>query len=210
MSHNFKAAVKFNNVLSRRRGMKLAQRSIDAAAKNATWHLIDAENMVVGRLSTRIATLLQGKHKPTYRPDACTGDYVVVVNADKVKFTGEKKKKKTYYWHTGWVGHLRKTNPERLHEKGMPEEILRRAVSGMLPKNKLRRERERKLKIFPGPDHYFGDVIPETQSPLFPQEKFVTKPSEPPMTAEEKRILAEEELLVKKAVEEEGAIVYDV
>eukprot|EP00501_MAST-03F_sp_TOSAG23-6_P001505 GSMAST32.ASY1.ANO1.1566.1 assembled CDS len=190
--------------------MKLAQRTMDAAPKNATWHLIDAENMVIGRLSTRIASLLRGKHKPTYRPDADTGDYVVVVNAEKAGFTGAKYKEKKYHWHTGWVGHLRKTTPERLHEKGMPEEVLRRAVSGMLPKNKLRRTYETKLKIFPGPDHYFGDVIPKDQQPLFPRDKIVTAEVEDELTVEEKKVLAEEEAMVLKAVKEEGAIVYDV
>jgi large subunit ribosomal protein L13 len=211
-THNFKSVVKTNNLLSQKRAKKLAQRVIDAAPRDGSkaWHIIDAENMVVGRLATRIASLLQGKHKPTYRPDVDTGDYVVVTNAEKVVFTGEKFRKKKYMYHTGWVGHLRERTPQQLHEKGMPEEILRRAVSGMLPKNKLRRTFERKLNIYPGSEHYFGEVIPADQQPLFPREKVISASLEEELTEEQKKELAAEEELVRKLVEEEGAIVYDV
>merc|ERR1712032_1563528 len=105
------------------------------------WHFVDAENLVPGRLATRLCPLLMGKHRPDYSPHSDMGDYVVVVNAGKLKFTGSKYKKKIYYWHTGHVGGLKTTTPSTLDEKGKFHEVLERAVYGMLPKNKLRKRR---------------------------------------------------------------------
>lgn len=123
------------------------------------WHLIDARGQVVGRLATQIAHLLRGKHKPTFTPNYDCGDVVVIVNADKVVFTGRKTQDKLYRWHTGWIGGLKEINvADQMKKK--PEEILRRAVLGMLPKNTLRRRQAVKLKIFPGGKHLHEDMLP--------------------------------------------------
>ncbi len=116
------------------------------------WYLVDAKDQVVGRLASKIAMVLMGKHKPHYTPYIDTGDFVVVTNAAKVRFTGNKWKKKVYYRHSGYPGGLKsRTAGEML--KRRPEEILRHAVRGMLPKNHLGRRQLRKLKIYPGEDH---------------------------------------------------------
>lgn len=116
------------------------------------WHLVDAEGLVVGRLATEIAKLLRGKHKATYTPNTDSGDYVVIVNCEKVKFTGLKWDKKLYHWHTNHIGGIKKrTAKEQL--KIHPELILMEAVKGMLPKTTLGRKQLTKLKIFTGPNH---------------------------------------------------------
>lgn len=115
------------------------------------WWLVDGEDQIVGRLASDIAMRLMGKHRPTYTPHIDTGDFVIVVNAEKVKFTGGKWDKKTYNWYTGFTGLRTETAAERLQKN--PEEILREAVRRMLPKNKLARKMLTKLKIFVGPEH---------------------------------------------------------
>ena len=127
-----------------------------------SWHFVDAKNMVPGRIATTIAELLVGKHKPTYNPRHDEGDYVVVVNSSKIQFTGRKKSDKLYYWHTGHPGGIKSVTPKKLEEKGEATEILRKAVSGMLPKNKLRKHREKRLVLFPDVDTHglFDDVLP--------------------------------------------------
>jgi len=116
------------------------------------WYLINAEGKVLGRLSTEIAKILQGKHKSNFDPSQDTGDWVVVINCEKVKLTGRKKEQKEYLRHTGFIGGLKKTTfKEMLNKK--PEEIIKQAVWGMLPKNKLRNKRILRLKIYPGPEH---------------------------------------------------------
>jgi large subunit ribosomal protein L13 len=114
------------------------------------WHC-DATDKVVGRLATQIATRLMGKHKPTYTPHVDTGDFVVVTNAEKIRFTGRKWEQKTYTWYTGYPGLRSETAARRLQNK--PQQILREAVRRMLPKNKLGRQMLSKLKIYTGPDH---------------------------------------------------------
>ncbi|MFV1968053.1 MAG: 50S ribosomal protein L13 [Pirellulaceae bacterium] len=114
------------------------------------WH-VDATDKAVGRIATRIATVLMGKHRPTYTPHVDTGDFVVVTNAEKVAFTGNKWEQKTYTWYTGYPGLRSETAAERLQRR--PEQILREAVRRMLPKNKLARKMLSKLKIYVGPDH---------------------------------------------------------
>lgn len=109
-------------------------------------HIIDATGKVLGRLATEIAVLLQGKHKLSFAPNKDIGDFVVVKNADKIKLTGKKFEKKIYYHHTGFLGGLKKIPLKKLFEKS-PGEILRKAVFGMLPKNKLRTERIKRLKM---------------------------------------------------------------
>ena len=116
------------------------------------WHLIDAEGKTLGRLSTEIAKLLRGKHKVTFTPHVDGGDYVVVINADKIEVTGKKRDNKVYRHNTGYIGNLKEINFKKLQEK-KPEEIIRLSVSGMLPKNKLRAPMMKRLRIFAGSEH---------------------------------------------------------
>ena len=116
------------------------------------WYVVDAEGQTLGRLATEIATILRGKNKPQYTPHIDTGDFVVVVNAEKVAVTGRKAEQKVYRRHSGYPGGLKETSYEQLMER-RPTEILRRAVKGMMPKNRLARQQLRKLKIYAGPEH---------------------------------------------------------
>ncbi len=116
------------------------------------WYVIDAEGKTLGRLATEVAKRLRGKHKAEYTPHVDTGDYIIIVNAEKVHVTGNKMKQKIYYKHTGYVGHLRKTSLEKMLES-QPARVLELAVKGMLPKNVLGRDMFRKLKIVVGPEH---------------------------------------------------------
>ncbi len=116
------------------------------------WVLVDARDKVVGRLATQIAMRLRGKHKPIFTPHADTGDFVVVVNAGKVRLTGAKWKDKKYYRYTGYIGGLKETTAAKMLEK-KPENVLRSAVWGMLPKNSLGRRQIKKLKIYSGSEH---------------------------------------------------------
>ncbi|MDV6013088.1 50S ribosomal protein L13 [Haloechinothrix sp. LS1_15] len=116
------------------------------------WHVIDAKDVVLGRLATEVATLLRGKHKATFAPHVDTGDFVIVVNADKVVLTGRKREQKFAYRHSGYPGGLRKrTFGELLDTK--PERLVEKVVKGMLPKNKLGRAQAKKLKVYAGPEH---------------------------------------------------------
>jgi len=116
------------------------------------WYVIDAENKVLGRLSTEIARRLRGKHKPEYTPHVDTGDYIVVINAEKVAVTGNKEKGKNYYRHTGYPGGLKTITLEKQRAEH-PERIIEAAVKGMLPKNSLGRAMYRKLKVYAGTEH---------------------------------------------------------
>lgn len=116
------------------------------------WHVIDAEGQILGRIATRVATLLTGKNKPIYTPFLDTGDHVIIVNAEKVKLTGNKLTEKKYRHHTGYPGGLRETTAIELLSKD-PGRLLREAVFGMLPKTKLGRAMRKKLKVYPGPQH---------------------------------------------------------
>lgn len=116
------------------------------------WYVVDASGKTLGRLATEVARRLRGKHKPEYTPHVDTGDYIVVVNAKDVAVTGNKRADKMYYRHTGYIGNLKSANFEKMVEKA-PEEVIRLAVKGMLPKNPLGRQMIRKLKIFAGPEH---------------------------------------------------------
>jgi len=124
------------------------------------WYVVDAKDKVLGRLATQIAMRLRGKHKPIFTPHADTGDFVVVLNADKVALTGKKWGKKIYYHHTGYVGGLKQITAEKLLEK-KPEDLLRFAVKGMLPKNSLGRRQLKKLKVYVGTDHPHEAQQPE-------------------------------------------------
>ena len=116
------------------------------------WFVIDAEGVALGRLSTKVATVLRGKHKPTYTPHIDCGDYVIVVNAEKVKLTGKKLSDKKYYNHSGYPGGLRERTAKTMIEK-YPEEMIERAVKGMLPKGPLGRQMAKKLYVYAGPEH---------------------------------------------------------
>jgi large subunit ribosomal protein L13 len=116
------------------------------------WFVIDAEGQTLGRLSSRIATLLRGKHKPIYSPSVDCGDYVVVINADKIHVTGQRMDQKVYYHHSGYTGGLKQITLRRQLETH-PERVIQAAVRGMLPKNPLGRKIIRKLKVYAGSDH---------------------------------------------------------
>jgi large subunit ribosomal protein L13 len=116
------------------------------------WYLVDAENLVLGRVATRIADVLRGKNKPIFTPSVDTGDFVIVVNAEKIALTGKKFSDKMYYSHSGYPGGIKSINAGKLQVK-KPGEIIRIAVKGMLPKNKLARHMLSKLKIYSGPVH---------------------------------------------------------
>lgn len=117
------------------------------------WWLIDAENLVVGRLSAIIANILRGKHKPTFTPNLDCGDHVVVINADKVKFTGKKFANKTYYWHTGHPGGIKERTARQLLEGNFPERVLENSVSRMMSRGPLQRDIMVKLHIYSGSEH---------------------------------------------------------
>ncbi len=116
------------------------------------WYVINAENMVLGRLATEVARRLRGKHKPEYTPHVDTGDYIIVVNADKVRVTGRKYQDKMYHRHSGYPGGIKSLNFAKLQQKA-PEQIIELAVKGMLPKGPLGRAMYRKLKVYAGGDH---------------------------------------------------------
>lgn len=124
------------------------------------WYVVDAKDMVLGRLSTQVAAILKGKHKPTYAPHYDNGDFVIVINADKVRLTGKKAETKTYFRHTGYVGnekHISYKHMQNFH----PERIVEMAVKGMLPKNTLGRQMFTKLKVYAGETHDHAAQQPE-------------------------------------------------
>lgn len=116
------------------------------------WLVIDATDLVLGRLSTQVAQILKGKNKPQYTPHVDTGDFVVIINAEKVRLTGNKANTKMYYSHSGFIGGLKEVSYQRMLAKH-PERIIEKAVKGMLPKNTLGRAMNRKLKVYAGPNH---------------------------------------------------------
>ncbi len=126
--------------------------SADHAARGVRWHLIDADGQVLGRIATKAARILQGKHKASYTPFIDTGDHVVVVNAAKVKLTGRKEDQKVYRQHSGYEGGLREERARVVRQR-KPERLVEEAVRGMLPKTKLGEAMYRKLKVYAGPDH---------------------------------------------------------
>ena len=126
--------------------------SATPATVKRDWYVVDATGKTLGRLSTEIARRLRGKHKPEYTPHIDTGDYIVVINAEKVCVTGNKARDKMYHHHTGYIGNLKSINFEKLLQKA-PERIIEMAVRGMMPKNPLGRAMYRKLKVYAGPDH---------------------------------------------------------
>ena len=128
---------------------------------NRNWYVIDAENLPLGRVATKAANLLRGKHKVTFTPHIDCGDYVIIVNADQVKLTGNKLDQKMYYNHSGFPGGLRERNAREMVEK-YPVEMVERAVKGMLPHGPLGRQMYKKLFVFAGPEHDKQAQKPET------------------------------------------------
>ncbi len=126
--------------------------SAKAHEVNRDWYVVDAEGKTLGRLASEVARRLRGKHKPVYTPHVDTGDYIIVVNADKVHVTGKKASDKIYYHHTGYIGNLKSASFNQMQEK-TPGRVIELAVKGMLPKNPLGRAMYRKLKVYAGPDH---------------------------------------------------------
>ncbi len=137
--------------------MKPAMRTYSAKAvefpmNERSWYVVDAADKPLGRLAVRIANVLRGKDKSHFTPHVDTGAFVIVVNAGKVKLTGAKMDQKIYYRHTGYIGHLKSATAREMLAK-KPEEVIRKAVTGMLPKNRLSREIIKKLKVYAGPEH---------------------------------------------------------
>ena len=128
---------------------------------NRKWYVIDAENLPLGRVATKAANLLRGKHKVTFTPHVDCGDYVIIINADKVKLTGNKLEQKMYYNHSGFPGGLRERNAKVMIEK-YPVEMVERAVKGMLPHNRLGRATAKKLFVYAGADHKHSAQKPES------------------------------------------------
>lgn len=124
------------------------------------WYVIDAEGKVLGRLATEVATILSGKNKPTYTPHVDTGDYVVIINAEKIKLTGKKLEQKNYSYHTGYPGGLKQV-PYKDLIVSKPEKIIELAVKGMLPKSSLGRNMIKKMKVYSGPEHKHEAQMPE-------------------------------------------------
>lgn len=124
------------------------------------WYVVDAEGKVLGRLATRVASILRGKHLPTYTPHVDTGDHVIIINADKVILTGKKLEGKVYFHHTGYIGGIKSITARKLMEK-KPTEVVYHAVKGMLPKNSLGRQMIKKLKVYSGSAHPHNAQLPE-------------------------------------------------
>ena len=123
------------------------------------WLLIDAEDQILGRVATRAAHILKGKHKPEYTPHVDTGDFVIIINADKIRLSGNKAAQKTYYRHSGYPGGLKAESFERAMERH-PQRVIEHAVKGMLPKNTLGRAQGKKLKVYAGPEHPHAAQMP--------------------------------------------------
>ncbi|MBN1971659.1 MAG: 50S ribosomal protein L13 [Candidatus Delongbacteria bacterium] len=134
-----------------------SQRKEDIERK---WYLVDAEGLTLGRVATKIARLLIGKHKPTYTPHIDGGDFVVVVNSEKIVLTGSKENQKTYFSYSGYIGGDKHTSVSEMRDKH-PDRIISKAVKGMLPKNKLQSNRMTRLKVFVGPEHIHQAQQPE-------------------------------------------------
>jgi large subunit ribosomal protein L13 len=136
-------------------------RSIKPAEVEKKWHLIDAEGLVVGRLASIVANILRGKHKPSFTPHVDCGDHVVIINADKVRFTGNKLTDKKYYKHTGYIGGIKETTPAKVLEGRFPERVLEKAVERMVPRGPLGRQQMKALHLYAGTEHPHGGTQPQ-------------------------------------------------
>jgi len=132
----------------------------EAETRNKKWYIVDATDKTLGRLSSQIAKVIMGKNKPTYSTHLDMGDYVIVINAEKIKVTGNKENDKLYQWHTGYIGGLKEFTYKEMMDRN-PAKILEKSVKGMLPKNKLGRKMYKKLKVFTGSDVDFSAQKPE-------------------------------------------------
>ena len=138
-----------------------ATQSARPAEVERRWYVVDATDQVLGRMATQIAMMLRGKHRPIYTPHVDTGDFVIVVNAEKVKLTGRKREQKIYYRHTGYTGHVKSQTADEVLNGPHPDRVVQRAVRGMLPKNTLGRQMLKKLKVYAGPEHPHAAQKPE-------------------------------------------------
>ena len=138
-----------------------ATKSVSSDEADRAWYVVDAEDLILGRLATRIATVLRGKHKPSFTPHSDVGDHVIVVNADKVQLTGRKREQKTYYRHSGYQGSIKSINADKLLASAHSDRVVRNAVRGMLPKNTLGRQMLSKLRVYAGPEHPHASQKPE-------------------------------------------------
>ncbi len=136
--------------------------SANAATVTKNWVLIDADGLVVGRVASIVANILRGKHKPSYTPHVDCGDHVVIINAEKVRFTGNKMKGKIYYKHTGYVGGIKETTPDKILNGRFPERVLEKAVERMIPRGPLGRQQMRNLRVYAGTEHPHAAQAPET------------------------------------------------
>ena len=136
-------------------------RSIRPAEVEKQWHVIDAEGLVVGRLATIVANMLRGKHKPSFTPHVDCGDHVIVLNVDKVRFTGNKFAEKTYYKHTGYAGGIKEVTARKVLEGRFPERVLEKAVERMIPRGPLGRAQMKNLHLFAGTDHPHAGQQPQ-------------------------------------------------
>ncbi len=135
--------------------------SAKAAEIDKKWLLIDAEDVVLGRLASQVAKILRGKHKPSYTPHMDCGDHVIVVNAAKVRLTGNKTAGKTYYWHTGYPGGIKQRTAGQILAGAHPERVLEKAVQRMVPRGPLGRQQMKNLRVYPGPEHPHEAQKPE-------------------------------------------------
>lgn len=135
--------------------------SAKAADIDKKWLLIDAEDVVLGRLASQVAKILRGKHKPSYTPHMDCGDHVIVVNAAKVRLTGNKTADKTYYWHTGYPGGIKQRTVAQILAGAHPERVLEKAVQRMVPRGPLGRQQMKNLRVYPGPEHPHEAQKPE-------------------------------------------------
>ena len=162
---------------------KMKTYSLKAGEIQKAWHVVDATDQTLGRLATRVAMLLLGKHKPTYTPHLDMGDFVVVVNASRIRVTGNKLEDKIYYRHTGYVGGLKETPLKTMLEKH-PDRVLEKAVKGMLPRNTLAKSQLKHLKVYPDGDHpHEAQVIASKKA----QKDYVPAPMAALASAKESR-----------------------
>ena len=138
-----------------------ATKSVSADQVERRWYVVDAEDLILGRLATRVASVLRGKHKPSFTPHADTGDHVIVVNAEKVALSGRKREQKTYYRHSGHMGGVKSVTADKLLSSAHSDRVVRSAVRGMLPGNTLGRQMLSKLRVYSGPDHPHASQKPE-------------------------------------------------
>jgi len=143
------------------KALSKSTRSIKPAEVEKKWHLIDADGLVVGRLAVVIANHLRGKHKPSFTPHVDCGDHVVVINADKVRFTGNKLQDKRYYKHTGHPGGIKEVSPAKVLEGRFPERVLEKAVERMIPRGPLGRAQMRALHLYAGSEHPHAGTQPQ-------------------------------------------------